>query len=256
MREIVHLSPALPVNMTDCWHAIANLDHFWVRRRFEVFRALGAPWLRDMTPAADVGCGRGLLQSQLERECGIVADGFDLDENALAHNASASGGLFVYNIHDRLPELAAKYKSIFLFDVLEHIEDETGFLQATLHHLQPGGLLCVNLPAYGHLFSVYDAMAGHLRRYTLGRAAALGRAVGLRLLGATYWGAPYYPLLVARKFLLRRKKTEKDIVSAGFDAKSDWLNALLGRLGRLEPLPQRLFGTSVMLLWQKNAAHA
>ena len=253
MRNVVHLSEALPVNMTDYWHDIASLEHFWVRRRLAVFRALAGQAARDMAPAADVGCGRGLLQSQLEREYGLAVDGFDLDENALAHNVSAVSGLHVYNIHDRLPELAGKYKTIFLFDVLEHVTDELGFLASALHHLQPGGLLYVNLPAYQHLFSAYDTMAGHLRRYTLAQAEDLGRRAGLRLVASTYWGAPYYPLLVVRKFLLRLKKTESDIVATGFDAKSDMLNTALGHLGRLEPLPQRVFGTSVMLAWQKGS---
>lgn len=237
--------------MTDYWHDIASLEHFWVRRRLEVLLALAGQAAQDMAPAADIGCGRGLLQSQLERAYGLAVDGFDLDENALGHNVSTVSGLYVYNIHDRLPELAGKYKTIFLFDVLEHVADELGFLESALHHLQPGGLLYVNLPAYQHLFSAYDTMAGHLRRYTLGQAEALGRRAGLRLVKSTYWGAPYYPLLVVRKLLLRLKKTESDIVATGFDAKSDRLNTALGHIGRLEPLPQRLFGTSVMLAWQK-----
>ena len=251
MRSVVHLSEALPVNMTDYWHDIASLDHFWVRRRFAVLGFLAGQGVRDMAPAADVGCGRGLLQSQLERAYGLDVDGFDLDENALDHNVSTSSGLYVYNIHDRAPELAGKYKTIFLFDVLEHVADELGFLQSVLHHLQPGGRLYVNLPAYRHLFSAYDVMAGHLRRYTLAQAEDLGRRAGLGLIKSTYWGAPYYPLLLVRKFLLRLKKTESDIVATGFDAKNDRLNAALVQVGRLEPLPQRLFGTSVMLVWQK-----
>jgi len=251
MREIKRLSQAAPVNMTDHWHEIASLDHFWIRRRFEVLCALldriGAPrW-----PAADIGCGRGLLQSQLETRFGQGVDGFDLDEFALQGNVSRVSNVYLYNIHDCAQDLGQAYGSIFLFDVLEHVEDQQGFLRSVLHHLRPGGRLYVNLPSYRHLYSRYDVMAGHLRRYTLEEVEAEGRKAGLRQVCASYWGAPYYPLLLVRKLLLAGVKTEKEIVARGFEVKRSLVNTLLGLSGRLERIPQRAFGTSVMAVFQK-----
>ena len=253
MREIIRLSESIPVNMTDHWHDIASLDHFWIRRRFEVLRRLLPGFAPEQLPVADVGCGRGLLQRQLEIQFGLSVDGFDLDEKALSQGVSASSRVFLYNIHDRAESLRHAYGALFLFDVLEHIEDERHFLQSALHHIRPGGLLLINLPAFMHLYSPYDATAGHLRRYTLPQAVAVGQAAGLELLRATYWGAPYYPLLLVRKMLLSGKQTEKDIVEKGFEVKNNAANALLGLLGRLEPLPQRLLGTSVMAVFRKPA---
>jgi len=53
-----------------------------------------------------------------------------------------------------------------LFDVLEHIEDSTGFLRR-LHALAaPAGRLVLTVPAYSSLWSDADERAGHYRRYT------------------------------------------------------------------------------------------
>jgi len=252
MREIIRLSEPGPVNMTDHWHDIASLDHFWIRRRWEVLCSLldriGPPVGR----VADIGCGGGLLQRQLEGLLGQGVDGFDLDENVLMGNISAISNVYLYNIHDRLPDLAHSYASVFMFDVLEHVEDQQGFLSSVLHHLLPGGRLYVNLPAYKHLYSPYDVMAGHLRRYTLGSVEAEGAKAGLRLVCATYWGAPYYPLLLVRKLMLAGVQQEKNIVERGFAVSKGLVNKLLGVLGRLERIPQRAFGTSVMAVFQKT----
>ncbi|WP_243438844.1 class I SAM-dependent methyltransferase [Fundidesulfovibrio soli] len=239
--------------MTEHWHDIASLDHFWIRRRFEVLTRLVPGFDQARLPVADIGCGRGLLQRQLETAFGLSVDGFDLDEQALSRNISTASRVFLYNIHDRSEKLYKAYGTIFLFDVLEHIEDQQHFLQSALHHLRPGGQMLVNLPAYNHLFSTYDTMAGHLRRYTLPQAVSVLQAAGLKLRKVTYWGAPYYPLLLVRKVILSRKQSEKDVIEKGFEVNTDTLNKLLGLFGRLEPLPQKLFGTSVMAVCEKMA---
>jgi len=249
MRKIIRLSEPAPVNMTDHWHDIASLDHFWIRRRWEVLTCL-----LERTPplagrVADIGCGCGLLQRQLEGLLARGVDGFDLDEKALMGNVSTISNVYLYNVHDRSPDLAHTYSSIFMFDVLEHVEDQQEFLCSVLHHLCPGGRIYLNLPAYDHLYSSYDVFAGHLRRYTLESAIAEGVKAGMSPVCATYWGAPYYPLLLIRKLMLASSKHEKNIVKRGFAA-SKGINTLLGVLGRLESIPQSVVGTSVMVVFQ------
>ena len=57
--------------------------------------------------------------------------------------------------------------AIGLFDVLEHIEDDAGFLRDLHRVLCPGGLLCLTVPAWSWLWSPSDDQAGHFRRYRL-----------------------------------------------------------------------------------------
>jgi len=251
MRQFERISAVSAVNMTEYWHDIANLEHFWIRRRFEVLCNLLKGDGRILQPAADIGCGCGLLQRQIEDRFNVCVDGFDLDEKVLSENVSQKSRICLYNIHDRQEALFQAYGSVFLFDVLEHIDNQQAFLESALYHLRPGGFLFINLPAFTHLFSAYDAMAGHVRRYTLRDVVSLAGNAHLEVASASYWGMPYYPLLIARKLILATTKTEKSTIERGFQVKSSLGTVLLRHLGKMEFLPQRLLGTSVMAILRK-----
>jgi len=53
----------------------------------------------------------------------------------------------------------------FLMDVLEHEQDDRGFLAEALRKVKPGGRLVVTVPAFPFLFSAHDVFLGHRRRY-------------------------------------------------------------------------------------------
>lgn len=55
--------------------------------------------------------------------------------------------------------------AIGLFDVLEHFDDDSGFIEYACSLLEPGGLLYASMPAHSWLWSLSDVTAGHFRRY-------------------------------------------------------------------------------------------
>jgi SAM-dependent methyltransferase len=57
--------------------------------------------------------------------------------------------------------------AIGVFDVVEHIEDDLGFLSHLWDLLLPGGMLYLTVPAFQALWSQEDIDAGHFRRYSL-----------------------------------------------------------------------------------------
>jgi 2-polyprenyl-3-methyl-5-hydroxy-6-metoxy-1,4-benzoquinol methylase len=248
-NRVEYLSPAAKVSMADRWFEIASAEHFWVRRRFEVLRGLCDGWIggREL---AEIGCGHGLLQRQMEDAYGLSITGFDLNDFALQRNVSRRSKVCCYDIFQRDAGLRGRFEVIFLFDVLEHIADEGGFLQALLYHLAPGGKVVVNVPAGEWAFSAYDRAAGHVRRYSF---ATLKKAMRRNLLEArewSYWGLPLVPMLALRKLWLMGKHDQQEIITAGFDSRSESVNRMLGLLSRCEPIPQHLFGTSLMGVFQ------
>jgi SAM-dependent methyltransferase len=56
--------------------------------------------------------------------------------------------------------------AVGMFDVLEHIEDETGCLTEIHRVLRPDGRLYLTVPALTFLWSDEDVSAGHFRRYS------------------------------------------------------------------------------------------
>ncbi len=239
--------------MADSWFEVATLDHFWIRRRFDVFRSLLGKDYQPGGLVAEVGCGHGLVQSQFRAAYGMAVDGFELNEHALAASVATDQPRFIYDIHERREELREKYDLIILFDVIEHIEDDVGFLGSVLFHLRHGGLLIINVPALQLLFSKYDRAAGHLRRYSLDQLEGVCRKVGLSRVTATYWGAPLLPLLLVRKIVLALRDGEEAVINQGFRPPSPAANKLLGAISGVEPVPQRWVGTSVMGVFEKTA---
>lgn len=247
-RAVKYLSDSMPVSMGDWWFDIATSDHFWIRRRFEVMRQLADSVIRNSRRAGEIGCGNGLLQRDIEDRYGLPVAGFDLNEVALQKNLSRHSPLYCYNIHQLNPEFRAHFDLLLLFDVLEHIEDEFGFLQSVKFHLADSGTLLINVPAHRFFYSDYDRAAGHVRRYS---ASQLGKVVeqnGLKVRALTYWGLPLVPLLLIRKAMNMNSTNGK----AGFDSRGPAVNTILSWLARWEPLPQTLLGTSVMAVLEKQ----
>jgi SAM-dependent methyltransferase len=251
MNRIFYYSQKQNVSMADSWFDVANLDHFWVKRRFTVFQKLLGKKFLPSTPVCEIGCGNGLVQAQFFQSYGVMVDGFDLNELALSKSVAESQPKYLYDIHDRKSDLRHKYKLIMLFDIIEHIDDDSAFLESVLFHLNSGGVLVVNVPALQFLYSNYDRAAGHVRRYSLPQLEKLGRLKGLQLVKGTYWGLPMLPLLTIRKGLLAFESGEKEIIQRGFKPPSALANYFLNFLCKLEPIPQRLLGTSTMCIFKK-----
>jgi hypothetical protein len=66
-RTITYLSPPAEVSMADRWFDVAAIDHFWIRRRFEVLQRLAGGLIASAREIAEIGCGHGLLQLQIEK---------------------------------------------------------------------------------------------------------------------------------------------------------------------------------------------
>jgi 2-polyprenyl-3-methyl-5-hydroxy-6-metoxy-1,4-benzoquinol methylase len=251
-RKIEYLSTPAEVSMADRWFEIASGDHFWVRRRFEVLQGLAAGIISDAQEMAEVGCGHGLLQRQVEDAYAREVTGFDLNEYALKQNVSRRSRVCCYDIFQRDPALHWNFDVLFLFDVLEHIADEDRFLDALLFHLKPKGKLVINVPAGQWAFSSYDSAAGHVRRYSIRTLRERARRNGLEMREWSYWGLPLVPTLVLRKLWLMGQHDQSRIIASGFDSRSTAINSALGALSRCEWIPQKLFGTSLMAILQRE----
>jgi hypothetical protein len=242
--------------MADRWFEIASVEHFWIRRRFEVFQRLAGALITGTPAIAEIGCGHGLLQRQIEDAYDREVAGFDLNELALRQNVSRLSPIFCYDIHQKNTELRERFGLILLFDVLEHIADEDRFLSALIFHLGSGGKIVVNVPAGQWAYSAYDVAAGHVRRYSIHSLRCVAARHRLQVTQWTYWGLPLLPPLLLRKLWLRGNDDKDEVISRGFNSRTRLLNRLLGLLSKCEPIPQKLLGSSVMAVLQLSPRSA
>ena len=250
-RKIEFLSKPESVSMGDDWFDSVSKDHFWIQRRFTIFHKICSEYLKGSKRIGEVGCGSGIVQYQVEQKYDRAVDGFDLNEQALRKNLSNKSKVFCYNIFDNNSNLEGAYDMLLLMDVIEHIEDEDLFIEALAKMIPGDGYLAVNVPALQSLYSVYDEQVGHIRRYnykSLNRAFAKH---GFTTVKWSYWGLPLTPLLVIRKFYLKKVKKD-DVVKSGMSTSSNFMNTMLRLLSMCEPIPQKLVGSSLFILFQKN----
>src|SRR5713226_2369014 len=97
-RAIEYLSQPAAVSMANRWFEISSTEHFWIRRRFTVLQRLAGHRISGAHELAEVGCGHGLLQRQIEDAYGREVTGFDLNEGALKHSASRLSKVCCYDI--------------------------------------------------------------------------------------------------------------------------------------------------------------
>jgi SAM-dependent methyltransferase len=140
---------------------------FWFQHRNECIRELVRKFPpRVKGPIFDVGGGNGFVAK------GLMDAGWDvvLVEPGLSGARNAKKRGLEHVICGTTHSAGFKNGSlpaIGVFDVLEHIKDDLGFLRHLRDLLEPRGMLYLTVPAYNFLWSHEDVDAGHFRRYTL-----------------------------------------------------------------------------------------
>lgn len=232
-KKIQILSGEQQVSMNDEWFELADPGHFWMQWRFRALvSALKPLWKSDMK-VLEIGCGNGALMCQFENYFKIPVDGCDLNLFALQNAMTCEGHFYLYDIYERNPQLSKKYDIILLADVLEHIDNEAGFLKAAGFHLKDGGILVVGVPAHQKLFSKYDELVGHKRRYGRLQLENTLRLAGFDKVELNFWGFSLLPVLFARKLLLKLIPTRK-IISTGFKPPHFLINKFMLLIMKLE----------------------
>ena len=118
----------------------------------------------------DVGAGDGWFAGELGREAeGAAIVCWDVNYRSADLAADLPAG--VVRI---AAEPEGTFDLVLLLDVVEHVEDDGGFLDRSIvPHLGPDGVLIVSVPAYQALFSAHDEALAHHRRYSPRQLRAL-----------------------------------------------------------------------------------
>jgi 2-polyprenyl-3-methyl-5-hydroxy-6-metoxy-1,4-benzoquinol methylase len=79
-----------------------------------------------------------------------------------------------------------KIPALGIFDVLEHIKDDIGFLTKINDILAPNGMLYITVPAHQFLWSNEDKRVQHFRRYNLKNLSNKLKSIGFEITYSTY----------------------------------------------------------------------
>jgi SAM-dependent methyltransferase len=236
---------------------------FWFRHR----NACIVEMVRNFPPIErgpifDVGGGNGFVAK------GLMDAGWDVvlvePGPAGARNAKKRGLPYVICAKTQSAGFQpGTLPAIGVFDVVEHIEDDLGFLRHLWDLLVPGGMLYLNVPAFQALWSQEDIDAGHFRRYSLKRMEQKLDQAGFEIDYSTYifkWlvvPVGLFRVLPYRLGLRGKNKNDLDraqqdhVLRDGLFSKM-FRNLLQREHGVIEAKSRLPFGGSCMLAAQKK----
>lgn len=228
---------------------IQEEKHWWHISKRNIVRGMLSAFSRNKNlMILDIGCGAGKTMDMLS-DFGTV---WGLDNSRKALSFCRKRGFR----RVRLAEAADTgfegnfFDVITMLDVLEHIEENVA-LQEAKRILKPGGSLIITVPAYQWLWSSWDEVLKHKKRYT---KQDLGRVVkknGFTIAETSYM----YSFLVLPAFIFRKLKSYKKSYESDFSINPPFINFVFTLFSNIERyfvvrglVP---FGTSLILRSKK-----
>lgn len=191
-------------------------QHYWhLYRRTVVLDVLRAAGVGTAEALIELGCGAGTVATFLNQN-GLRVDYSDVHAEALRFAVERaqtrldpdgpSPRFLRADITRRLPP--GGYDGILLLDVLEHLPDDASVMRAVRDRLDDRlrerradparagtrPFVLFTVPAFAALWSPWDDLEKHKRRFTREGARALAEGAGLEVERATYF---FFPLFFA-----------------------------------------------------------
>lgn len=157
-------------------------------------------WLNALGPLRsdqlllDCGAGTGRFAREMESQCRVMV--LDDHAEALAYLRQKFRPEQVLSLQaGEVPLPDASVDFVTALDVLEHVPDDNGVVAGFHRLLKPGGLAVVTVPAGMALWSDWDVVLHHHRRYSRAQAKALFPADRWDVEFVNYTNVLVYPVV-------------------------------------------------------------
>ena len=203
------------------------------------------------TKVLDIGCGSGLMLNALENVGETY--GMDMSDEAISFsreifNGSVKKGL----LPDQVPYQESFFNRITALDVIEHIDRDVDSLKAIRSRLTSDGKAIITVPAYMFLWSKFDDLNEHKRRYTLPELKDKLNAAGFTIEKISYFNTILFPVVCAVRMLNNLLKRDG---SSDLDMPSGPLNFILEKIFGVEKnlleIADLPFGVSILAVVRK-----
>lgn len=201
----------------------------------------------------DCGAGTGRFAKEMEAHCQVLV--LDDHEEALKILRTRFRPEQILSLAgDQVPLPAASLDYVTALDVLEHTPDDRAVVDGFHRLLKPGGVALVTVPASMALWSDWDVVLHHFRRYSRPQLRALFPDDRWELLYVNYTNVVVYPAVwLVRRW--RNRFSKKGGTPRSEDKlPAPWLNAVLRALF-VRPAFWRFpfpFGVSLLLVARKR----
>lgn len=175
-------------------------------RNYQLSKSIGdtLPINHEQLTILDFGCNIGLLLRYLQEEKGCKVAGVEINQKAAAFARTQLHTEDIFPDIEHIPE-SMRFDIITLIDVIEHVPDPVGLLQALRRLLKPSGQIFFRLPVTdGVLFSkkapeswkwVYAPY--HLSMFSINAISRAGTACGYQVTVTNDLDVHFIPPFVA-----------------------------------------------------------
>jgi SAM-dependent methyltransferase len=222
-------------------------DHWYYRSKAEAISRL----LCNVQPKSilDIGAGSGffsryLLDGTTAHEAWCVDNAYDRDSDSFQIDKPIH---FRQSIDNNESDL------VLLVDVLEHIDDDVGFLRSYVNKVPHGAKFLISVPAFEFLWSGHDIFLEHRRRYQLEQIKEVAQHAGLSVSRGAYYFGGVFPIAAAMRLVSRLSRHNMPVRSQ-LSKHHPVINGVLNTICRLElPLMRfnKLAGLTAFCLAEK-----
>lgn len=227
-------------------------SYWWFVARNKIVKKLALKFaqLEQGDYILDVGCGTGGFAKLLSQEFNVLC----LDISSIALEYCQMRGLtnvFQMKIED-FPKGKYSIKSIFMLDVIEHVEDDFSAIQSAFDLLEVGGTLILTVPAYRWLWSRHDEIHMHKRRYTKKEIKELLNNCGFNIRFISYFNFFLFLPAVLKRLIDKNSNGKIEPV----EPVSNVINKILQTVFMFEmfllPIVRFPFGLSILAIATKR----
>jgi SAM-dependent methyltransferase len=199
----------------------------------------------------DIGCGSGLMLNALE-EIGHTY-GMDMSDEAIDFSKEIFDGNVAQGaLPDQVPYEDNFFSLITALDIIEHIDRDVDSLKVMRNLLAPEGKIIITVPAYMFLWSSFDEINEHKRRYTLTELKTKLIQTGFTIEKISYYNTLLFPVVFVVRMLNNILKRDG---ASDIDMPSPPVNFILGKIFGFEKYLLRFlnlpFGVSIIAVVKK-----
>lgn len=220
-------------------------NHWYYRHKWKIVERSLRRHSIEPSVVKDVGSGSGYFARQFlalwsESTVYAIDSFYNKDQIGIHHGVNFEN------------DLSATPPGDFysLMDVLEHVDDDLGFLKKCVEEAKPDSEFLLTVPAFMALWSPHDVFLGHFRRYRIGQFKELATKAGLEIIDSRYTFAPLFiPVLLIRNInRILAVQPKSDLKKT-----NTVIGKMIGAILQFELLlpSNSFFGLSILLLARK-----
>lgn len=187
--------------------------NFWFSARNRLIEWLARRHLRPGIDFLELGCGTGYVLQMLRRQFpGWRITASEAHAEGLEFAARRVGGKVAFAQMDaRAIPYRDEFDAIGAFDVIEHIREDVEVLREIRAALKPGGALIMSVPQHMFLWSKFDEIGCHFRRYSMAELSAKLGETGFEIVETTSFNSLLLPVMWLSR-MTRKKANDGDVL--------------------------------------------